>query len=165
MIRDPRGRRVRLLDRYRVVHFRRRGIVDEDYRGMRPVGELTDEAIMSVRVAAHSPATVKVHHDWQRRQPVVGSDDAKRQLASIDAGDRVVLDLDWELLHGAGLYACEHAARVCNRPPGEASIAMNATVPGSRAGRAVACIACFVMVCSNGLAMLSRENTRSSASS
>src|SRR5262249_22221521 len=119
MLRDPRGRRVRLLDRHWVVRFRRRGVVDEDHCGMRPVGELTDEAMMGVRVAKHPTAAVKVHHDWEYPSTVVGADNAQRQPAAIDAGDGAVLDLDRELLHGAGLYAGEHAARVGNRPLGD----------------------------------------------
>src|SRR5215510_12510569 len=114
MLRDPHGRRVRLLNRHWVVGFRRRGVVDEDHCGMRTVGEFTDEAIMGVRVAKPPTATVKVHHDREGRPTVVGADDAQRQLAAIDAGDGAVLDLDRELLHGTGLYACKHAARVGN---------------------------------------------------
>ena len=96
---------------------------------------------MGVRVAAHPPTAVEVHHDWQRPQTVGGWTMRSDRRAPLTPGIvRSSISTGSFSTGPACMPASMLRASTTDRweigGPSATSVAMNAAVLGSRAGRA-----------------------------
>ncbi|MNE46257.1 hypothetical protein D3C80_1405840 [compost metagenome] len=65
MLGHPAGRGVGLVDRRRVVRFRRRGVVHIDRHRTRADHQVADQPLVGREVAKHPTAAVEEHEYWQ----------------------------------------------------------------------------------------------------
>ena len=108
---DPLRGGVALLDRDRVVGFRRAVVLDEDDGGAGADGELADEPVVRVGVAEHPAAAVHVEDRRQRPCGVRRRDDADAHVADL-GGDGDPAIVDGQLVDRRGLDVVEHLARL-----------------------------------------------------
>src|SRR5438128_12227227 len=104
---DPPCRRVALLERGRVSHFRAEPVHREDDGGPGSDREFAHQPVMRLRTAEDPPGAMNIQDDWQRSLRVLGPPNTQRHLRTGTIGNSQVFHVDRGLANRARLRLFE----------------------------------------------------------